>query len=747
MNKALFVTEKPSVAMDYVNLLKLKGTKKDGYIECDKAIFTWCVGHMVTMSYPEAYDDKLKSWSLETLPFLPQEYKYEVIPTVKKQFEVVKNLLLREDVDTIYVCTDSGREGEYIYRLVDEMVGVNNKSKKRVWIDSQTEEEIKRGIREAKDLSAYDTLANSAYLRAKEDYLQGINFSRLLTLIYGRSLAKLLKEEKVVIAVGRVMSCVLAMIVDREREVKEFEKTVFYKVQGEFHTSEGDFTGEWKVQEKSKYFNSEKLYNDNGFFKREHSEELLNFVNSNKQNIEITNINKSKEKKNPPLLFNLAELQNECSKRFKINPDETLGVVQSLYEKKIVTYPRTDARVLSSAVAKEINKTLNKLLRFKEIGDINNNVNTIINEKWYSKLLKSKYVDDTKITDHYAIIPTGEGLEGYNRLNSIEKSVFELILRRFLAIFYPPAEYSKISIEVNINNEYFYSNEKVCVEKGYLIIANNKEEKEEKNESNLNKIKKNSPIELMELNIKEGETSPPKYYTSGSIILAMENAGKLIEDEELREHIKGAGIGTSATRAEILKKLERIEYIQTNKKSQVVHPTLKGELIYETIKTSIPSLLNPKLTASWEKGLKMITEGEINSDEFMCKLESYIKDNVKRVLSNNNVIDYRDALEGLCSEDNTKLNKSDLDEVLGICPICKVGHIVKNVKGYGCTNWKSGCKFFIADICGVSISPVYLRQLITSGKTELIQGFVSKKGNKFSARLKIDNNNIIMDFN
>lgn len=747
MNKSLFVTEKPSVAMDYVNLLKLKGIKKDGYIECDKAIFTWCVGHMVTMSYPEAYDDKLKTWSLETLPFLPQEYKYEVIPTVKKQFEVVKNLLLREDVDTIYVCTDSGREGEYIYRLVDEMVGVNNKSKKRVWIDSQTEEEIKRGIREAKELSAYDTLAHSAYLRAKEDYLQGINFSRLLTLIYGRSLAKLLKEDKIVVAVGRVMSCVLAMIVDREREVKGFEKTVFYKVQGEFHTSEGDFTGEWKVQEKSRYFNSEKLYNDNGFLKREHSEELLNFVNSNKQNVEITNITKSKEKKNPPLLFNLAELQNECSKRFKINPDETLGVVQSLYEKKIVTYPRTDARVLSSAVAKEINKTLNKLLRFKEIGDINNNVNTIINEKWYSKLLKSKYVDDSKITDHYAIIPTGEGLEGYNKLNSIEKSVFELILRRFLSIFYPPAEYSKISIEVNINNEYFYSNEKVCVEKGYLVIANNKEEKEEKNESNLNKIRKNSPIELMELNIKEGETSPPKYYTSGSIILAMENAGKLIEDEELREHIKGAGIGTSATRAEILKKLERIEYIQINKKSQVVHPTLKGELIYETIKTSIPSLLNPKLTASWEKGLKMITEGEIDSDEFMCKLESYIKDNVKRVLSNNNVIDYSNVLEGLCSEENTKLSRSDLDEVLGICPICRVGHIVKNAKGYGCTNWKSGCKFFIADICGVSISPVYLRQLITSGKTELIPGFVSKKGNKFSARLKIDNNNIIMDFN
>lgn len=746
MNKALFVTEKPSVAMDYVNLLKLKGTKRDGYIECEKAIFTWCVGHMVTMSYPEVYDEKLKSWTLETLPFLPEEYKYEVIPSVKKQFEVVKLLLLREDVDTIYVCTDSGREGEYIYRLVDQMVGVNDKNKKRVWIDSQTEEEIKRGIKEAKDLSTYDTLANSAYLRAKEDYLQGINFSRLLTLIYGRSLSKLLREDKVVIAVGRVMSCVLAMIVDREREVKGFQKTTFYKLQGDFHTSEGDFSGEWKVHEKSKYFNSEKLYNDNGFLKREHSEELLNFTNNNKNNIEITSISKSKEKKNPPLLFNLAELQNECSKRFKINPDETLGIVQSLYEKKIVTYPRTDARVLSSAVAKEINKTLNKLLRFKEIGDINNNVSEIINEKWYSKILKSKYVDDSKITDHYAIIPTGEGLDGFSKLKDLEKSIFELILRRFLAIFYPPAEYSKISIEINISNEYFYANEKACVEKGYLVVINNKEEKEEKGESNLNKIKKSSSIELKELTIKEGETTPPKYYTSGSIILAMENAGKLIEDEELREHIKGAGIGTSATRAEILKKLERIDYIFINKKNQIVHPTIKGELIYETIKSSIPSLLNPKLTASWEKGLKMITDGEINAEEFMDKLESYIKDNVKKVLSHNNVIDYSNVMDGLCSDENTKLNKADLDEVLGICPICRVGHIVKNIKGYGCTNWKSGCKFFLGEICGVSISPKQIRQLINSGKTELIQGFVSKKGNKFNACLKIQDNNIALDF-
>jgi DNA topoisomerase III len=746
MKKALFVTEKPSVAMDYVNLLKLKGIKKDGYIEGDKAIFTWCVGHMVTMSYPEVYDTKLKQWSLETLPFLPEDYRYEVIPSVKKQFNTVKSLLLREDIDTIYVCTDSGREGEYIYRLVDEMVGVNNKSKKRVWIDSQTEEEIKRGIKEAKDLSCYDSLAYSAYLRAKEDYLQGINFSRLLTLIYGRSLSKLLKEDKVVIAVGRVMSCVLAMIVEREREIKSFQKTVFYKVQCEFNTSEGSLTGEWKVQEKSKYYQSSKLYNDNGFSKKEFAEELLLFLENNKNSAEIININKTKEKKNPPLLFNLAELQNECSKRFKINPDETLKVVQGLYEKKILTYPRTDARVLSTAVAKEIGKTLNKLLQFKDNAEINSFVNEIITNKSYTNLSKSKYVDDSKITDHYAIIPTGEGLDNFNKLNSLEKSIFDIILRRFLAIFYPAAEYSKISIEINIKDEYFYANEKVCVKKGYLQILNDKDEKETKEEGNLSKIKKTSNLTVNEFNIKEGETSPPKYFTSGSIILAMENAGKLIEDEELREHIKGAGIGTSATRAEILKKLERIEYISTNKKSQVLHPTLKGELIYETVKTSIPSLLNPKLTASWEKGLKMVTDKEINAEEFMNKLENYIKDNVKRVLTNNNVIDFSNSINSLSINGESKLDMSNLDEVLGICPICHIGHIVKNVKGYGCSNWKSGCKFFLGEICGVEISPNNIRQLINSGKTSVIEGFVSKKGNKFNACLKIQDNNIVMDF-
>jgi len=437
MSKALFVTEKPSVAMDYVNLLNLKGKKFDGYIESDKAVFTWCVGHMVTMSYPEAYDPNLKVWALETLPFLPQEYKYEIIPPVKKQFETVKSLLLREDIDTIYVCTDSGREGEYIYRLVDQLVGVNNKIKKRVWIDSQTEEEIKRGIKEAKDLSYYDSLADSAYLRAKEDYLQGINFSRLLTLIYGRSLSKMLKEEKVVVAVGRVMSCVLAMIVDREREIKNFKKTVFFKIQGEFETPEGSFIAEWKAKEGSNYFNSSKIYNDNGFLKKDDAEEFIASLIKNAQSTEISNITKSKEKKNPPLLFNLAELQNECSKRFKINPDETLSTLQSLYEKKLVTYPRTDARVLSTAVAKEIHKNINKLNKFKAKEDIQKHVEEIISTKATSKIMKSKYVDDSKITDHYAIIPTGEGIDGYDKLTTMEKSVYELVLKRFLAIFFP----------------------------------------------------------------------------------------------------------------------------------------------------------------------------------------------------------------------------------------------------------------------------------------------------------------------
>jgi DNA topoisomerase-3 len=637
MGKFLFITEKPSVAMDYVKLLNVKGTKLDGYIETDKMVFTWCVGHLVTMSYPEVYDEKLKKWSLTTLPFMPKAYKYEVIPSVQKQFNVVKTLLIREDITTIYVCTDSGREGEYIYRLVDEMVGVNGKEKKRVWIDSQTEEEIKRGIKEARPLSEYDSLAASAYLRAKEDYLLGINFSRVLTLVYGRIIAKVLGNDRVVVSVGRVMSCVLGMIVDREREIRSFVSVPFYKITSNFKIdSELSYEGEWKAVEGSKYFQSTLLYNEGGFKKREDAEKLTEDLKSyllgNKPVVE--KITKSTENKAAPLLFNLAELQNECSKRFKINPDQTLAAVQSLYEKKMVTYPRTDARVLSKAVAKEIVKNIKGLSFLKHDGELKGAAQNIIDKKWYEKIVNSKYVDDSKITDHYAIIPTGEGLNSYEGLKGIEKSIYDIVVRRFLAIFYPQAKYSKISVDTAIRAEHFFTNNKVCVEKGYLEILK-PEGSKEKDMAYLNSLKKGQKVELDTFTIKDGETTPPKRFTSGSIIIAMENAGKLIEDEELREHIKGAGIGTSATRAEILKKLEKIEYIQTNKKTQVLTPSSKGEMIYEVIRESIPSLLNPTLTASWEKGLKMVAQKEIVTEEFMNKLEKYTKVNVDKVARSN----------------------------------------------------------------------------------------------------------------
>lgn len=640
MGKALFVTEKPSVAMDFVKLLKVKGIKKDGYIEGDKAVFTWCVGHMVTMCYPEAYDEKLKYWNLKDLPFLPKEYLYDVIPSVKKQFEVVKNLLNREDIDKIYVCTDSGREGEYIYRLVDQQAGSPNKEKRRVWIDSQTEEEIKRGIKEAKPLSEYDSLAHSAYLRAKEDYLLGINFSRLLTLIYARHLSNFLKTDKVVIAVGRVMSCVLGMVVDREREIRSFEKKKFYKINGEFIKSEGEsYEGEWKALEGTRYFNSPLLYNDTGFNKREDAERLINDIKG-AQYATVEAVKKTKEVKNAPLLFNLAELQNECTKKFKISPDETLGFVQKLYEKKLLTYPRTDARVLSTAVAKNIGANINKLLKMNYNEDFTRFSGKILENGWNKNILKSKYVDDSKITDHYAIIPTGEGANALASLSKLERGVYELVVNRFLAIFYPPAKYSKVAITTNVMEERFLTSKKVCVEKGYLeVLGNDSKDKESDDEAALflSKLRKGEKLFIGEYKIKEGETSPPKRYTTGSIIIAMENAGKLIEDDELREHIKAQGIGTSATRAEIIKKLINIEYLAANQKSQILTPTERGEMIYEAIKVAIPSLLNPTLTASWEKGLKMVHQREIEPDVFMKKLEDYTRKNITKVMGDSNL--------------------------------------------------------------------------------------------------------------
>ena len=749
MGKSLFITEKPSVAMDYVKLLNIKGTKRDGFIESEKAIFTWCVGHMVTMSYPEVYDENLKRWSLTTLPFMPEVYKYEVIPAVAKQFETVKSLLNREDISTVYVCTDSGREGEYIYRLVDEMVGVKDKEKKRVWIDSQTEEEIRRGIKEAKALSEYDALASSAYLRAKEDYLLGINFSRLLTLIYGKSVASIMKDGKGVIAVGRVMSCVLGMIVIREREIRNFIKIPFFKTIASFEVVEDEvYTGEWRTTEVSAYFESPLLYSESGFKQRESAEELIGGLKADSFINEafIEGVTKAKENKNPPLLFNLAEIQNDCSKKFKINPDQTLNIIQSLYEKKLVTYPRTDARVLSTAVTKQIDSNITKLLKFQGDEEIKGIAQNILDNKWYKGIEKSKYVDDSKITDHYAIIPTGEGFENYNSLKDLDKDIYNLILRRFLAIFYPPAKYSKLTIITRQGNESFFTTDKVCTSKGYLEVSRSEtNQTEEKELSFLNNLKKGQKVKLKELNIKEGETSPPKKYTSGSIILAMENAGKLIDDEELREQIKGSGIGTSATRSEILKKLEKIDYISTNKKTQILTPTKRGEMVYEVINDSVPTMLNPTLTASWEKGLGMVADKELPPEEFMVKLEAYIKKNFARALKYNGVIEKKKLFGEIFKETEMNTDESE-NNIPGTCPFCKKGQIIKSKKGYGCTNWQSGCKFFVSEICGVEIPVKQIKYLLKYGRTEVISGFKSKKGNEFSARLMLKDNKIELDF-
>ena len=646
MGKKLIITEKPSVAMEFAKALKITTKRKDGYLESENWIITWCVGHLVTMSYPEKYDEKLKFWRLDTLPFIPEEWKYEIIPGVQKQFNIVQGLLQREDVEEIYNAGDSGREGEYIQRLVFMMAKPNPKAKmKRVWIDSQTEEEILRGIRQAKDLSEYDSLSDSAYLRAKEDYLIGINFSRLLSIIYGRKLAQSINEEKASISVGRVMTCVLGMVVSREREIRNFVKTKYYKIIGEFGEETSKFKAEWKVNENSTFFESPKLYNETGFKKEQDAIEFIKSLIGKKA--VISELKKSKQKENAPLLFNLAEIQNECTKRFKIKPDETLDIIQNLYEKKLVTYPRTDARVLSTAVAKEITKNLNGLAKGFKDEEIQGYIKKMVDEKYSTNLVKTKYVNDSKITDHYAIIPTGQGFENYNSLPELQKNIYKVIVKRFLAIFYPPAEYRKIQVTVGIKTdeegkkeENFNASIRVCENKGFLEILkpqekkkdkkeNNNEESQENDEENnnievLKNLKKGQKIDVQNFETKEAETSPPSRYNSGSLILAMENAGKLIEEEELREQIKGAGIGTSATRGEIIKKLEKIKYIEINSKTQIVTPTDKGEKIYDIVKGSMPDMLNPKLTASWEKGLDMVAKKEIKPEEFMIKLEKYI---------------------------------------------------------------------------------------------------------------------------
>ena len=668
MGKSVYIAEKPSVAQEFAKALKLNTKRRDGYLESDEAIVTWCVGHLVTMSYPEEYDPALKKWSLQTLPFIPEEFKYEVIPAVSKQFKIVSSILNREDVDTIYVCTDSGREGEYIYRLVEQEAHVTGKKRRRVWIDSQTEEEILRGIREAKDLSEYDNLSASAYLRAKEDYLMGINFSRLLTLKYGNSISNYLKTKYSVISVGRVMTCVLGMVVRREREIRDFVKTPFYRVVSTMDASGQSFEGEWRAVKGSKYFESFDLYKENGFKERKKAEELVAYLTEEEPvQCRVESIEKKKEKKNPPLLYNLAELQNDCSRRFKISPDETLRIVQELYEKKLVTYPRTDARVLSTAVAKEISRNLNGLSKYPMAVPYLQDILALGSHK---NLVKTRYVNDKQITDHYAIIPTGQGMGALNGLSDLSHKVYDVIVRRFLSIFYPPAVYQKVSIVSKIREESFFSNFKVLAEEGYLKVAGVPQGKRSSRGSDkgrgqeegaetdggqdadsgqsqdqnldtalfevIQKLRKGAVLPVKALEIKEGETSPPKRYNSGSIILAMENAGQLIEDEELRAQIKGSGIGTSATRAEILKKLIHIKYLQLNKKTQVITPTLQGEMIYDVVDHSIRSLLNPELTASWEKGLTYVAEGSITSEEYMVKLDQFITNRTVGVKGLNN---------------------------------------------------------------------------------------------------------------
>ncbi len=656
MGKDLFISEKPSVAAEFAKALKINGGRKNGYIENEKYIVTWCVGHLVTMSYPEVYDPKYKRWNMDDLPFIPESFRYEVVKSVKQQFDIVSSLLNREDVDRIYVCTDSGREGEYIYRLVEQEAGVKNKLRYRVWIDSQTEEEILRGIKEAKTENEYDNLAASAFLRAKEDYLMGINFSRVLTLKYGFSVSKVLNDfnknendkklRPAVISVGRVMTCVLGMVVNREREIKNFVKTNFYRVTAKAYPLGEDsfFNTDWKVCELSAYANSPKLYKENGFKKREDAEELINKLSGKAV---VKEISKKKETKNPPLLYNLAELQNDCSKLFKIDPDTTLKVVQELYEKKLTTYPRTDARVLSTAVAKEIHKNISGIRNFEPVSNF---AQYILESGLHKNISKTKYVNDKLITDHYAIIPTGQGLANLYKMKPVNQKVYELIVRRFLSIFYPAAEYRRISIVLETTEkEQFTAGLKLLIKAGYLSIAaplqaqsKNEEDKDNHDSDTaadskiLDKLKKGSEIELKDISIKEGETSPPKRYTSGSMILAMENAGQLIEDEELRAQIKGSGIGTSATRAEILKKLFNINYLSLNPKTQVITPTLLGELINDVTYVSIRQLLNPELTASWEKGLTYVAEGSVSEEEYMEKLRSFVGGrtlNVKKALN------------------------------------------------------------------------------------------------------------------
>ena len=754
MGKNLFIAEKPSVAREFAKALQITGSNRDGYIESNDAIVTWCVGHLVTMSYPEVYDEKYKRWSLNTIPFIPTEFKYEVIDSVKKQFQIVSGLLNRKDVETIYVCTDSGREGEYIYRLVERQANVHDKTRRRVWIDSQTEEEILRGIREARDLSEYDNLCAAAYLRAKEDYLMGINFSRVLTLKYGNAVKDYLKLDRAVVSVGRVMTCVLGMVVNREREIRNFEKTPFFRVVASVLLGERGIDCEWRAVEGTPYFASPLLYKENGFREKKDALALIDRVQGHSAIVE--SIEKNISRKRAPLLFNLAELQAECAKRFKISPDETLQVAQDLYERKLTTYPRTDARVLSTPVAKEIHKNISRLRGYEPTSDF---VEQILDRKLYGNIAGTQYTDDAKVTDHYAIIPTGQ-LTELGKLNTLQKSVFDLIVRRFLSVFYPAAEYQNVKmtavVDVGEKKERFYASARVLKTPGYLEIAGiPKKEEEDSDPKELlhlaDQLKKGDEISVDGYEVKEGKTSPPKRYTSGSMVLAMENAGQLIEDEELREQIKGSGIGTSATRAEIIKKLVRIHYLNLNKRTQVLTPENLGEMVFEVVSMTVPALLNPKMTASWEKGLDGITRGTVDFWDYRTKLEDFIRTETEKMIGQ----DLREPLaERISNFAGKHARGAGARRKIGVtCPACG-GELVTTPFGYGCANYKndkSGCNFNIGEIAGVQLSEEQVKELIEQGHTQTIRGFKSKAGKRFDAKLKVDKDengkvNIAFDF-
>lgn len=761
MGKSLIITEKPSVAREFARILGVSG-RNDGYIEDSHYAITWCVGHLVEMVYPEEYDIKYKKWKLEDLPFLPKDYKYNVIPSVSKQYDIVHKLLHRENIDTVYWAGDAGKEGQTIEENIRRFGGVREGMKElRVWIDSQTEEEIKRGIAEARPMSDYDNLANSGIMRTIEDYAMGINFSRVMSVKYGNLLNDAAGTKSyTAIAVGRVMTCVLGMVVIREREIRNFVETPFYRVVGNFFDAE--IEGEWKAIEGSSYYASPLLYKENGFKEKVHAEKLIENL-TNKTAI-VKTVDKGISKKRAPLLFNLAELQAECSKRFKISPDETLQVAQDLYERKLTTYPRTDARVLSSAVAKEISKNIRGLRSFEPVAPY---VQNIVEHGLYKNIGKSSYTDDSKITDHYAIVPTGQVNE-YKSLTELQKRVYELIVRRFLSIFYPPAQYQTVKLTIGIEKESFFAGAKVLKVPGYLEIAGRpdtkeKREKEDgdgeennpKNSAALLKLadslKEGDTAEVKEFLVKEGKTSPPKRYTSGSMVLAMENAGQLIEEEELREQIKGSGIGTSATRAEIIKKLVRIGYLALNKKTQVLTPEALGEMVYEVVNMTVPALLNPKMTASWEKGLDGITQGTVPMEDYREKLEEFIRKETVSMINENLTSQIAGQIRPLAGS-NAKDMKAKVK--IGVtCPVCG-GEIETTPFGYGCSNYNkdgSGCRFAIGAIAGRELNDEEVKQLLSEGRTGVLKGFTSKNKKKFSACLVMTKDeegkpNITFDF-